>query len=207
MSLTPLAQRRRQIQVPLHALEEPVLAEVQQRRVAFEEHERIVASATSTCDSRLRDLLVAPELRDDARRELGAAGVDRRRACRRRRAHEAVDDRQVELRILRAELIDDRAGLVDQIEIRPDAAQADRPALRHEHLHRRRQHPAQADLRHPRRLGQAPPERFEVDAQDAGAAQVVDERLHLAARQADVAVTPIRLTRSSGVVNAKATLW
>ena len=67
-------------------------------------------------------------------------------------------------------------------------AQADRPALGDEHLHRRRQHPAQADVRDPRRLDQPPAERLEIDAQDARAAQVVDERLHLAARQPDVAV-------------------
>ncbi len=115
------------------------------------------------------------------------ASIDSVRAAA-SRAHQAVDDRQVELRILRAELIDDRAGLVDQVEIRAHAAQADRPALGHEDLHRRRQHPAQADLRDPWRLDQPPPERLEIDAQDAGPAQVVDERLHFAARQADVAV-------------------
>ena len=103
-------------------------------------------------------------------------------------ANEAVDDREVEFGILRPELVDHRAGFVDQVEVLPHAAETDRPPLRHEHFDRRREHAAQRDVGDPRGLDQPLAEGVEVDPEDAAAAKILDERLHFPARQPDVAV-------------------
>ena len=115
----PLAQRRREIQVRLQPLEEPVLAEVQQRRVVLEQHHRVVRVA----DVDLRHAGCAMSL---ARRERRRSRAPPARRGRRRwpagrelgGRTQAVDDRQIELRVLRAELVDHRAGRVDQIQRR-----------------------------------------------------------------------------------------
>src|SRR5262245_59259898 len=67
-----LAQRRRQIHVRLQALQEPVLADVQQRRIVLQHHDGVVRIVDVDLRDALRDVLPRRERVDDARGELGA---------------------------------------------------------------------------------------------------------------------------------------
>ena len=97
----PLAQRRREIEVRLQPLDELLVADAHQRGVALEHHDGVAGSVTSICDSRPGEL--GSRLQRGEQRPASAArasSIDAPVVAWRRR--EAVDDRQVELGVVRA---------------------------------------------------------------------------------------------------------
>src|SRR5262245_55073337 len=117
--------------------------------------------------------------------KLGAHRVDGRLPVA-RRPHQSVDNRQIELAILRTELIDYRAAAIDQIQLIADPADPHRPPLGHHDLDRRWQYAPQRDVGDPRRLEQPAAARVEVCAEDAGPVETVDQRFDLATRESNV---------------------
>ena len=74
-------------------------------------------SVTSTCDSRARDARLGSAATAISRAASSPRARRRHRAAGFRRG-EAVDDRQIEIGVLRPVLVDHRAALVDEIELR-----------------------------------------------------------------------------------------
>ncbi len=87
---------------------------MEQRLVVLEQHHGIVEVGDVDLRQPRGDIAVPPDRRDHPRRQLHPPAVDGALAASRPR-HQAVDDRQVELRILGPELVDDRAGLIDEV--------------------------------------------------------------------------------------------
>src|SRR6266853_243952 len=132
------------------------------------------------------DLGPAPDRRNDARRQLRPRGI--RRGAVAGRDRQAVDDRQVEIRVLRAILIDDHTALVDEIQVLTQPAHADWLAFGDHHVDCRRQRPPQRGVADPGRRHQPPAPRVEVGPEQAFAAQSVEHRQDLALRQPLIAV-------------------
>jgi hypothetical protein len=124
---------------------------------------------------------------DEPRGQRGPRRIDGGPAVT-RRAHQPVHDRQIELRILRPELVDHRALSINKVERRPQAADPERLALDDEDLDRRRQQAAERHVRNPGRLEERSTVLVEVGQQDVRAVQPVRQLLDLAGRQAHVAV-------------------
>ena len=84
---------------------------------------------------------------------VGLRGLHRRGLMQAARdGGEAVDDRQIEIGVLRAVLIDDHATLVHQIHVAAvDPADADRLPLRDDDVHSRGQRTPKRRVAHPRR--------------------------------------------------------
>ena len=74
-------------------------------------------SLTSICDTRWRRSGCGRSASRNRSRQRDARGVGRRLAARRLGTHQAVDDRQIEVAVLRAELVDDDAPIVHQVEL------------------------------------------------------------------------------------------
>ena len=101
------AAQARDRRYALEPLEEPLLAQVQQRRVVVEQHDRVVRVAHVDLRDPLRQVVAFGATASmTPRGQVRAALVDRRLA-RRRRPHEPIDDRQVESAYSRSELVDD----------------------------------------------------------------------------------------------------
>jgi hypothetical protein len=175
----------REFEIRLDARQELILADVDHGRVSGEDHGRVVHVAHI-------DLRQAPGHRrlhlqraDDSRRQIGARLVGRRlgRRIGLRRRPQPVDDRQVEIGVLRAVFIDDDAARVDQIHLAVDPADADRLALRDHHFDRGRQRSAQRRVADPGRGEQAIPPHIEVGPQDALAVQAVQDSEDFARRE------------------------
>ena len=93
---------------------ELLLAEMQQRRVPFEQHDRVVRrSRRRSARGAARDPLRVGDRVDDPRRELRARAASIAGSPADGARTSAVDDRQVELRVLRTELVDHHAAAVD----------------------------------------------------------------------------------------------
>ena len=82
-------------------------------------------SVTSICDTCARHVRPAAHRGNEPRRQLSAGSVHRRPVVV-RRCGEAVDDRQIQIGVLRAVLVDDHAALVDEIGLAVDSPDADR---------------------------------------------------------------------------------
>ena len=104
------------------------------------------------------------------------------------RRDQPVDDRKIELGILRPELVDQRACGIDEVERVPQAAEADRPPLGHEHFDGGRQHAPHSNVGDPRGLHEAAAVARQIRGEDVRPAQSVDDRLDLAARDPYVSV-------------------
>ncbi len=126
-----LAQRRREIEIRLQPREELILAQLKDRLVAVENHGRVVRVGDVDLRQPSRHLGLHPDRGDHARRELRACLIGHRSAVA-RRCREAVDDRQIEIGVLRAVLIDDHAPFVDEIRVAVDAPDPDRLPLRYD---------------------------------------------------------------------------
>ena len=156
-----LAKRVGDIQVRLEPLEETVLAEVQQRRIAVEQHDRVVRVG----DVDLRDARTErPTLLDRVdhargqRRPAPASTLGVDDSCR----GDVRDSRdgcfgtspstigRSNSLYSRAELVDHRAVTVDEVQLVPLTRQPDRPALGNEDVDGRRQHAPQRDVGDPR---------------------------------------------------------
>ena len=98
-------------------------------------------------------------------------------------AGQAVDDRQIEIRVVRSVLVNDGATIVDEVQRSVDAADAERRALENHDIDRRRKRPAKRRVRDPRRAQQRPPPVVKIHRQDAAAPQAFEHREHLAIRQ------------------------
>ena len=121
------------------------------------------ASLTSICEICAGHVAHAQRIEQPPREQ---RAVDVRCFVARRR-RQPVDDRQIEIRVVRTVLVDDRAAVVHEIQRAVDAADAERRPLLNRHVDRRRQRPAKRRVGDPRRVQQRAAPLFEIDGQDA----------------------------------------
>ena len=118
-------------------------------------------SVTSICE------ILPGELRAGVRSSLSRRPASAARASSTRLVlsapgAESVDDRQIEIGVVGTELVDDGAGLVDEIQRAPDAPDADRLPLDDHDRECPGNHPANRRVGDPRRRQQLLPPAFEV---------------------------------------------
>src|SRR5688572_11811566 len=183
----PVAQRLRHVQVGLQPFGELLVAEPDDHRVAVQQHGRV----TRVAHVHLRQpphQLGRPLQRDEEPAGQRRSGRIDHGGPTALSGVQPVDDREVELRVDRSELVDDRPGSIDQEELVADAANPDRLPLPYHHPDRSREDAPHGRVSDPGRLQQAAPPRLEVHRQDVAALQAIQHTQDLAARHPDIAV-------------------
>ena len=169
-----LAQRLGELEVRLQPRQEPVLADVDHRGIAAQDHRALCRSVTSTCDSRLAISGVARSAAISARRQLARAARRSSRSPLSGRRRQAVDDRQIEIGVLRAVPVDDRRRARRRGTARRRCAPMPIGSRSDDHdFDRRRQRAPQRRVPHPRRRQQPPAPAVEVGPHHVLAAQPV----------------------------------
>src|SRR5688572_13473678 len=143
-----LAQRRGQIDIRLHALDEFLAADVDQRGVVLEDDDGVVHVGDVDLREPRREVGAPLQIEQLPRRQPGSRVVNER--CPRAARGQTVDDRQIELGVVGTELVDDRALMVDEIEHVANPPDGHRLPLRHEHGERTRQLAPQRRVGDPR---------------------------------------------------------
>jgi hypothetical protein len=112
------------------------------------------------------------------------AGIDQGRVIARR---QTIDDRQIELRVIGTELVDEAAAVVNQVEVAVDAADAHRLALGDRHGDRARQDAAHRCVGNPRRTEQLAAPFVEIDGEHVRAADAIEQRDDFSFRETRIA--------------------
>src|SRR5882672_7465910 len=183
----PFAQRGREVEIRLEALGELLGADAHERGIALQDEDGVARVADVDLGHAPREVGARLERCQHAPGQRGARLVDEQPVAARRR-RKAVDDRQVELRVVRSELVDDAAAIVDEVQVVVDAADPHRLTLGDGDGDGAGQHPANRRVGDPRRAEKLPPPRLDVDRQHVAAADAVEQRDDFPFRQPRVAV-------------------
>ena len=146
MSATRARRAGREIQVRFDAWKKPIVADVDHRLIAVQDHGGVVLIGhihlrQSACDGRFRF-----ERLNDTRREFPAIAVGVARAGLRR---QAVDDREIQVGIPRTVGVDHCSTLVDEEQLTFQTSDTDRLSLGDDDFHGRRQRSTKRRVTHP----------------------------------------------------------
>src|SRR6267142_2103619 len=183
----PFAQRGREVEIRLEALGELLGADAHERGIALQDEDAVARVVDVDLGHAPREVGARLQRRQHAPGQRRARLVDERPVVARRR-RKAVDDRQVELRVVRSELVDDAAAIVDEVQVVVDTADPHRLTLGDGDGDGAGQHPANRRVGDPRRAEKLPPPGLDVDRQHVAAADAVEQRDDFPFRQPRVAV-------------------